>query len=167
MQKPFLERRDPPWFIRGWQLSALPKVPYCIGMGSAKIQGWKMVPLEVPESWALALGAEMWLAITLKSSIPELSEGKEERGTLSLWFISLHGRFGASPDVCTQSCLSGFASRLMRLSFTENRFLNTLATGQTPQRNFIFRRALKVFPLQYHQSLWPPETPLTISLWRH
>lgn len=72
---------------------------------------------------------------------------KQDRGTASLWFIPLHllrepRKFGASPDVRSESCLSGFAGRLMGLCLTENMFPNTLATGQTsPRRNFIFRRA--------------------------
>lgn len=44
------------------------------------------------------------------------------------------GAFGTSPEVCSASCLSGIASRLMRLSFTENMFPNTFATGHSLHR---------------------------------
>jgi hypothetical protein len=79
--------------------------------------------------------------------------GKTRPRHLSPWVSPLplllkQGEFGTSPDVCGESRLSGIASRLTRLSFTENMFPNTFATGQTsPQKGFIFRRTLKVFSL--------------------
>jgi hypothetical protein len=52
------------------------------------------------------------------------------------------GEFGTSPDVCSESRLSGIARRLMRLSFTENIFPNTFATGQTLHRGELLLEAL-------------------------
>lgn len=57
-----------------------------LGMGSAKTQGKNTASLEVPGSTSRV---EAELHGTLASSIPEPSGGKEDRGTLNLWFISL------------------------------------------------------------------------------
>lgn len=96
------------------------------------VDGWKGLrvmpkkPLPQP-SWAKA--GHYTQMLNSRSS-----QRKTNRGPLSLNFISLHlplwtGKVGASPDVRDESWFSGFASRLMRLSFIENMFLNTLATG--------------------------------------
>lgn len=121
----------------------LPPSPIAQGVGSAQTRGKKMTSLDAAPR------------TSFQSSLPELFWGKQDRGTLSLWFISLHlplwiGKVWDKPW-CVQWKLSFWIYKeINEADFYRNMFPNTLATGQTsPQRDFIFRRDLKVCSLQY------------------
>lgn len=86
-----------------------------------------MVSLLESGAQALASRAEAECGTRPTSSVAELrgENGMETPRACGSFLFIPHcewGEFGTSPDVCDKSCLSGFASRLMRLSFTENMF---------------------------------------------